>query len=72
MAGTYPTGVRVYIDGIDCTAWIFGSDTINPSDVQNEYEDINISSYLHGVGTHTIEITCDAGVGKVEARIEVE
>lgn len=71
---TYPTGVRIFIDGVDCTTWIFNAATITLDDLNKEFENIDITTYLkgHGEATHTIEVTCDAGVGRVEARVEME
>lgn len=72
MARTYPTGIRVLIDDEDITYWLFGQDTLELTDIDNRFEDIDLSPYCAEPGQHTLEITCDAGVGRVEARIEIQ
>lgn len=72
MATTYPTGIKILIDGEDCTSALFDSETLELSDSNHEFENIDISAYLRGIGTHTIEVTCEDGVGRVEARVEME
>jgi len=67
----YPTDVKVFIDGKDVTKYIFGTDTIVLSDVNNTWRDIDIGPHLRGPGLHTIEITAATGVGRVEARVEI-
>ncbi len=42
----YPTGLKMYIDGIDCTYYIFGANSFNPSALQNTFRDIDITPYL--------------------------
>lgn len=74
MAGepaSFPADCRVFIDGIDCTQWLFGKETITPTEVQHRWRDIDITSYVKGVGLHTIKITAEAGVGRVDARVEL-
>lgn len=68
----YPSDVKVYIDGNDVTEWIFGTDTVTLTDVNNSFQNIDISSLVQDAGRHTIEVTCDAGVGRVEARVEID
>jgi hypothetical protein len=72
MVATYPTGIRVYIDDEDVTYWIFGSDTIEINDLEYRFEGIDLSPYCAEPGDHKLEITCDTGVGRVEARIQIE
>ncbi len=67
----YPSDVRVYIDGRDVTKYIFGSETIELSDVNNTWKNIDISSFLRGHGSHKVEVTAGAGVGRVEVRLEI-
>lgn len=79
----YPKGIKVFIDGQDCTYFIFGSNTFDPSSTSNTFRDINITSFLRKLnndrtfrsgqptGVHTIEITAEDGNGRVEARVEV-
>ncbi len=67
----YPSDVRVFIDNRDVTKWIFGSETITLSDVNNTWKNIDISSFIKGHGEHKIEVTAGAGVGRVEVRLEI-
>lgn len=68
----YPSDIKVYIDGNDVTEWIFGTETLTLSDVNNSFNNIDISSLVQDVGRHTIEVTCAQGVGRVEARVEID
>jgi uncharacterized protein (DUF1015 family) len=72
MASTYPTGVQVFIDDEDVTKWIFGVDEIELNDVENSFRNIDLSPYCSAPGEHRLTISCATGVGRVEARIEVE
>lgn len=72
MAREFPTGVRVLIDDEDVTFWLFGSDTIELSELEYRFEGIDLSPFASEAGQHTLKITCDAGVGRVEARLEIE
>lgn len=67
----YPSDVKVYIDGKDVTKWIFGSETVTISNVNRVWKNIDITSFIKGFGSHKIEVTCGAGVGRVEARVEI-
>lgn len=67
----YPIMVTVFIDGNDVTRTLFGADAINPSDQQNTYKNLDISSFIRGPGSHYVEIYTTSGVGQVEARVEV-
>lgn len=67
----YPTDVKVFIDGVDVTKWIFGTDTVTLTNVDNTWRDIDVSSFIKGPGIHKIEVTCGGGVGRVEARVEI-
>jgi len=67
----YPTDVKVFIDGVDVTKWIFGVDTVTLTNVDNTWRDIDISSFIKGVGIHQIQVTAGGGVGRVEARVEI-
>jgi hypothetical protein len=70
MATTYPTNVKMLIDGVDVTYWVFGVEALTLSDINRKFRDVDISPYVHGDGEHTLEITCTSNVGRVEARIE--
>lgn len=67
----YPTDVKVYIDGDDITFRIFGVDTIELSDVNNLFHDIDITPYIRSPGRHKLTITSVSGVGRVEARVSL-
>ena len=71
MSTTYPTDVKVYIDDEDITYWIFGVDSIDITDSNYRFKDIDISPFCSSPGEHTLEITCATGVGRVEARLEM-
>lgn len=68
----YPENVRIFIDGKDVTSWIFGSDTITPSDAQFSWSNIDITQFVRSKGTHIIEITAESGVGRVEVIVTME
>ena len=67
----YPTDVTIEIDGEDVTKWIFGTDTITLTNVDNTWRDIDISSFISGPGVHQIRVLSGGGVGRVEARVEI-
>jgi hypothetical protein len=67
----YPENVRVFIDGKDVTAWIFGEDVITPTVAKHNWSNIDITQFVKAKGTHVIEITAEAGVGRVEVIVEV-
>ena len=72
MAASYPTGLRILIDEEDVTYWIFGSDTFELNDIEYRFTGIDLSPFCAEPGDHSLEITCDDGVGRVEARIEIQ
>jgi hypothetical protein len=83
----YPTGLKIFIDGEDCTFYIFGTNTFTPTDENNIIRGIDITPYLRtidnlsgdryfkpnsqGQNIHTIEVTAEDGSGRVECRVEV-
>jgi hypothetical protein len=67
----YPENVRIFIDGKDRTAWIFGPDVINPSDAKNSWNNIDITQFVKAKGNHIIEVTCEGGVGRLEIMVEI-
>lgn len=68
---TYPTGVKVFIDDEDITKAVFGADTIELSDAQNAWRNVDITPYLKYAGLHKLRITTEAGVGRVDARVAI-
>lgn len=68
----YPTDIKVFIDGVDVTKWIFGVDTIELTNLNNTWRGIDISPFIKGPGMHQIQVTAGGGVGRVEARVEIE
>ena len=72
MARTYPTGIRIYVDDEDVTYWIFGAETLELYDVEFRFTDIDLSPFCAEPGEHKLTVTCDEGVGRVEARLEIE
>lgn len=67
----YPEEVRIFIDGKDITNWVFGRDTINPSREKFSWTNIDITQFVRAKGVHIIQITAEAGVGRVETIIRV-
>lgn len=68
---SFPSDCKVFIDDLDCTFWMFGSDTITPTEIQHRWRGIDISQWVKVPGLHTIRITAVAGVGRVDARVEI-
>lgn len=68
---TYPTDVKIFIDGNDVTKLIFGTDVVTLTNVENTWRKIDISTYLRGEGMHVLEVTAGGGTGRVEARLEI-
>jgi len=62
----YPEEVRIFIDGKDITTWVFGVPTINPSIEKFSWTNIDITQFVRSKGVHTIQITAEAGVGRIE------
>lgn len=42
----YPSGLKIYIDGMDATYFIFNANTFNPTSETNVLRDINITAFL--------------------------
>lgn len=42
----YPTGLRIFIDGVDCTYYIFGKNVFDPTTDTNTIRDLDITPYL--------------------------
>jgi hypothetical protein len=68
----YPENVKIYIDGKDCTFWIFGEDTISPNDAKHSWTNIDISQFVKSKGNHIIEVRAEAGTGRCELVVTVE
>jgi hypothetical protein len=68
----FPENVRLFIDGKDVTSWVFGHDTITPTDTKFSWNNIDITQFVRTKGTHIIEITAESGVGRVEVIVEME
>lgn len=66
----YPENIRVWIDNVDITRWIFGSSILSPDEDLNIWRNIDISSFVRGAAVHTLKVTCESR-GKVEARIAI-
>lgn len=83
----YPSGLKIFIDGEDCTYYIFGENTFTPDALNDSFRDLDITPYLRTIDNltddknykpglqaanlHTIEITAEDGNGRVECRVEV-
>ena len=70
-APSYPSECKVFIDDIDCTYWLFGADTISPTELQNSWRKVDISQYVRGAGLHKLKVTATNGVGRIDARVEL-
>ena len=42
----YPQGLKIFIDDVDCTYYIFGANTFDPTSSRNIFRDIDITPYL--------------------------
>lgn len=71
VAASYPTGIRVFIDDEDITEAVFGEETIELSDLQNAWRNMDITPYIKYAGLHKLRITAEAGVGRVDAKISI-
>lgn len=69
---TYPTGIKIYLDGQDITMNVTGQTELNPSDAKHEWRNLDITNFIKGPGIHRIEITAADGVGRAEARVEIK
>lgn len=45
----YPVGLKIFIDGVDATYYIFGANTFDPDELLNTFRDIDITPYLRKV-----------------------
>lgn len=68
---SYPTGIRVYLDDEDITKVVFGVDTIELTDLENTWRNIDITPYVKYAGLHKLRVTAEAGVGRVDAKISI-
>ena len=42
----YPNGLKIFIDGVDATYYVFGANTFNPTSESNIFRDIDITPFL--------------------------
>lgn len=42
----YPSGLKIFIDGVDCTYYIFGANSFDPTTSKNIFRDLDITPYL--------------------------
>lgn len=68
---SYPTGIKVFIDDEDITKAVFGDDIIELTDFMNTWRNVDITPYVKYAGLHKLRITCEAGIGRVDAKIKV-
>ncbi len=68
---SYPTGLKVYLDDIDITYYIFGADTFDASDTKHIARDIDLTSFISVAGVHHIVVSAEAGSGRVDCRVEI-
>ena len=74
--GVSPAGVRVFINNVDRTAALFGSEplAVFGAPLEVKYEGAAILGWLESAGlygNHKIRITCTSGQGQVTGSIEV-
>lgn len=67
----FPSECKVFIDNVDCTYWLFGENTITPDEILHHWRKIDISQFVKGAGLHTVKVTATAGVGRLDARVEL-
>jgi hypothetical protein len=68
---SWPSGVKVYMDGEDITQFAFGVESLTPDNFTAAFNDVDLSVYAKGAGRHTLSMTAET-VGGVNARIEVK
>ena len=42
----YPSGLKIFVDGVDCTYYIFNANTFDPDTTNNIFRDIDITPFL--------------------------
>lgn len=67
----YPVGVRIFIDGKDVSSWVFSDSSVDPSRERFSWKNVDITQFVRTKGVHTIEITAEEGVGRVELITEI-
>jgi hypothetical protein len=67
---TWPSGMRLWVDGEDITNYAFGTDTINPDLVHNKWNDIDLSMFVKNPGRHVITVSSETP-GTVDVRVEI-
>jgi hypothetical protein len=70
-AFSFPSGMRLYVDGEDITYYAFGSETVTPDEFTSQYREIDLSAYVSGPGRHNFTITSDT-YGIIDARLELK
>lgn len=68
---SYPTGIKVFLDDEDITKAVFGAETIELSDLENTWRNVDITPYVKYVGLHKLRITAEAGIGRVDAKVTI-
>ena len=67
---SYPSGLKLFLDGQDITQFVFGSDTVTPDVSLNKWKDVDLTAYIKTPGRHILTVTAETP-GKIDARIEV-
>lgn len=72
MVDGFPEVCRLFLDDIDITFTVFGTDTVSPDDLLHTWRNIDISTYVSTPGYHTFRITSEGGdSGRVEIRVKI-
>jgi hypothetical protein len=66
----WPENVQVWLDNVDITRWVFGSNFLTPTEDFNVWRNVDISTFVRGAGIHKLKITCE-NAGKVQARVAI-
>ena len=69
-AFSFPSGMRVYLDGEDITLYAFGVETVTPDEFTQKYRDIDLTAYISGPGRHNLTVTSET-YGIIDTRLEV-
>jgi len=72
MNVTYPQNVRIFLDNKDITFHLVGAETINPTDDKSTWRNLNLTDLVKTPGIHTLKITCEAGAGRADAKVEIK
>ena len=67
----YPADIRIFLDDVDITYFIFGTDTFDPNQQNFLFTEIDLTSFITTHGMHRLTVSAGVGSGRVDARIEI-